>query len=124
VLRIFGCPAYVHVQSGECSKLDSKLRKCICLGLSNVKGYRIWDLVSEKGNFRRDVVLDEVYMLRKAEDEASTNSQKGKQVVKVELDDQRSLMDVCDDQFSRDSQHQEEPYSLARGKEKSDRKVP
>jgi DNA primase catalytic subunit len=78
VLRIFGCPAYVHVQSGECSKLDSKLRKCICLGLSNVKGYRIWDLVSEKGNFRRDVVLDEVYMLRKAEDEASTNSQKGK----------------------------------------------
>lgn len=32
VLKIFGCPAYVHVQSGERSKLDPKSRKCICLG--------------------------------------------------------------------------------------------
>jgi hypothetical protein len=42
MLRIFGCPTYVHVQSGEQSKLDSKSRKCICLGLeSSVKGYRL-----------------------------------------------------------------------------------
>ena len=31
-LKIFGCPTFVHVQSGEHSKLDSKSRKCIFLG--------------------------------------------------------------------------------------------
>ena len=41
-LKIFGCPAYVHVQSGERSKLDSKSRKCIFLGFEKgVKAYRL-----------------------------------------------------------------------------------
>ena len=31
-LKIFGCLAYVHVQSGDCSRLDSKSRKCLFLG--------------------------------------------------------------------------------------------
>ena len=31
-LKIFGVPAYMHVQSGEHSKLDSKSIKCIFLG--------------------------------------------------------------------------------------------
>jgi hypothetical protein len=71
------------------------------------------------------VVFDEAYMLRKGENEASTESQKGKQVVEVELDEQHSLTDICDDEeLSRDSKHQEEPYSLARGREKRDRKAP
>jgi hypothetical protein len=49
MLRILGYPTYVHVQSGERSKLDSKSRKCISLGLeSGVKGYRLWDIVSKK----------------------------------------------------------------------------
>jgi hypothetical protein len=125
MLRIFGCLTYVHVQSGERSKLDSKSKKCICLGLeSGVKGYRLWDLVSKKKIVSRDVVFDEAYMLRKGEDEASTKSQKGKQVVEVELDEQRSLTDICDDEeSSRDSEHRKEPYSLARGREKHDRKA-
>jgi hypothetical protein len=79
MLRIFDCPTYVHVQSEERSKLDSKLRKCICLGLeSGVKGYRLWDLASKKKIVSRDVVFDEAYMLRKGDNEASTESQKGK----------------------------------------------
>jgi hypothetical protein len=41
--------------------------------------------------------------------------------VEVELDKQRSLTDICDDEeLSRDSEHREEPYSLARGREKHD----
>jgi hypothetical protein len=69
VLKIFGCPAYVHVQSGERSKLDSKSRKCIFLGFQiGVKGYRLWDPVSKKKIVSRDVVFDEAYMLRKCED--------------------------------------------------------
>jgi hypothetical protein len=44
--------------------------------------------------------------------------------VEVELDEQRSLTDECDDEkFSRDLQHREECYSLARGKEKCDQKA-
>jgi len=118
VLRIFGCRTYVHVQSGERSKLDSKSIKCICLGLESVvKGYRLWDLVSKKKIVSTDVVFDEAYMLRKGGDEASTDSKKEKQVVEVELDEKRSLMDECDDEESPgDSQHREEPYSLARGR--------
>ena len=41
-LKIFGCPTYVHVQSGERSKLDSKSRKYVFLGFEKgVKGYRL-----------------------------------------------------------------------------------
>jgi len=78
VLRIFGCPIYVHVQSGEWSKLESKSRKCIFLDLeSGVKGYRLWDQVSKKNIVRRDMVFDESYTLRKGEDGALTDGQKG-----------------------------------------------
>jgi hypothetical protein len=46
--------------------------------------------------------------------------------MEVKLDDQHSLIDECDDEenFSRDLQHQEELYSLAKSREKYDRKAP
>jgi hypothetical protein len=41
------------------------------------------------------------------------------------LDDQHPLRTyVIDEESSRDSEHREVPYSLARGKEKCDRKAP
>lgn len=41
-LKIFGCPAYAHVQSGECSTLDSKSRKCILFYFEKcVKDHRL-----------------------------------------------------------------------------------
>ena len=44
--------------------------------------------------------------------------------MEVELDEQRSLTDECDDEeFLRDLQHREECYSLARGKDKRDQKA-
>ena len=67
-LKIFGCPAYVHVQSGERSKLDLKLRKCIFLGFEEgVKGYRLWDLILKKTVISRDVIFDEAFMLKQNE---------------------------------------------------------
>jgi hypothetical protein len=49
---------------------------------------------------------------RAQEGEALTDSQKGKQVVEVELDEQRSLTDESDDEeFSGDSRHRKEPGS-------------
>ena len=64
-LKIFGCSAYVHMQSGERSKLDSKLRKCVFLGFEKgVKGYRFWDPISKKTVTSRDVIFDEAFMLK------------------------------------------------------------
>jgi hypothetical protein len=125
MLRIFGYPTYAHVQSGEWSKLDSKSVQCICLCLEfSVKGYRISNLISKKNIFSKDVVFDGGYMLRKCEDEALTESHKGKQVMEVEIVYQHPFTNIYDDEESlRDSQHQEEPYSLTRGKKKCDRKA-
>jgi hypothetical protein len=45
--------------------------------------------------------------------------------VEVELDEHHSLMDICnDEESSRDSEHREEPYYLARDRGKCDRKAP
>ena len=39
-LRIFGCPAYAHVNNG---KLEARAIKCIFLGYATgVKGYKLW----------------------------------------------------------------------------------
>ena len=41
-LTCFGCDAYAHVAKDERKKLDSKSRKCICLGYGEeTKGYRL-----------------------------------------------------------------------------------
>ena len=43
-LRVFGCPAYVHVSSEQRSKLDSKSKQCIFLGYpKRMKGFKLWD---------------------------------------------------------------------------------
>ena len=43
-LRVFGCPAYVHIPNEERSKLDVKSGQCIFLGYQKgVKGFRLWD---------------------------------------------------------------------------------
>ena len=71
-LRVFGCPAYTHVNEG---KLKLRAKKCIFLGYGQgVKGYRLWcsDPVSPKFMLSRDVTFDESSMLR------STNSSREK----------------------------------------------
>uniref|UniRef100_A0A2N9IB18 CCHC-type domain-containing protein n=1 Tax=Fagus sylvatica TaxID=28930 RepID=A0A2N9IB18_FAGSY len=61
-MRIFGCPAYVHISGEDRSKLDPKSKKCIFLGFKKgVKGYKLWDPVAQKVVISRDVVeLDEL----------------------------------------------------------------
>jgi hypothetical protein len=64
-LRVFGCPAYVHIPSEEQSKIDSKSKQCVFLGYGKgVKGYKFWDLTANKAVISRDVVFDENSMLK------------------------------------------------------------
>jgi hypothetical protein len=54
-LRVFGCPAYVHIPSKKRSKLDLKFRQCVFHGYGKwVKGYKFWDPMANKAVISRD----------------------------------------------------------------------
>ena len=56
-LKLFGCPAYIHVSKG---KRKAGAKKCIFMGCClGVKGNRIWCGKSKKIITSRDVVFDE-----------------------------------------------------------------
>jgi hypothetical protein len=102
-MRIFECPAYVHISSEDRSKLDPKSKKCIFLGFKKgVKGYKIWDPVAQKVVISRDVVIDEKSMTKAFKEEksqaAENNNKIGRSTVQVELDELEFQLD-------------EEPYS-------------
>nr|GEX62887.1 retrotransposon protein, putative, Ty1-copia subclass [Tanacetum cinerariifolium] len=68
-LRIFGCPAYAHVDNG---KLEPRAIKCIFLGYkSGVKGYKLWCPETKKIVISRNVIFNESSMLQK---DSSTNT--------------------------------------------------
>ena len=60
-LKIFGCPAYAHVNNG---KLESRSMKCIFLGYkSSVKDYKLWCPETKKLVISRDVIFYETSMI-------------------------------------------------------------
>ena len=60
-LRVFGCPAYYHVNEG---KLEPRARKAIFVGyVDGVKGYKLWCLSLLKFVVSRDVTFDESSIL-------------------------------------------------------------
>lgn len=60
-LRIFGCPAYTHVNNG---KLEPRAIKCIFLGYPDgVKGYKLWCLITRKCLISKDVTFNEAEMV-------------------------------------------------------------
>ena len=62
MLRVFGCPAYAHVNEG---KLEPRAKKCIFLGYqAYVKGYRLWCPKTSKFLISRDVSFDENFMVK------------------------------------------------------------
>uniref|UniRef100_A0A2N9HC61 Integrase catalytic domain-containing protein n=1 Tax=Fagus sylvatica TaxID=28930 RepID=A0A2N9HC61_FAGSY len=102
-MRIFRCPAYVHISSEDRSKLDPKSKKCIFLGFKKgVKGYKLWDPVAQKVVISRDVVFDEKSMTKAFKEEksqaAESSNNIGRSIVQVELDE-------------LESQSNEEPHS-------------
>jgi hypothetical protein len=89
-LRVFGCPAYVHIPSEERSKLDPKSRQCVFLRYGKgVKGYKFWDPTANKVVISIDVVFDENSMLKSTqgkEQQGPKSSSNDKQMVQVELE--------------------------------------
>lgn len=93
-LKIFGCPAYVHVNDG---KLDPRAKKCIFLGYAlGVKGYRFWcpDPKSPKFLIERNVTFDEFAMLSpvKEKDIPSDAGSQGSGMEKVEFENPGSTI--------------------------------
>lgn len=57
---MFGCVAYVHVPKDERGKLDSKTNKCVLLGYGSAqKGYRVYDHLTQKVFYSRNIKFDE-----------------------------------------------------------------
>ena len=90
-LRVFGCPAYVHVSSDERSKLDAKSKQCVFLGYQKgVKGFKLWDPKANKIVISRDVVFDEKAMLQHTQEEQKQvlkNCSTNENVVQVDLEE-------------------------------------
>ncbi|KAK3042297.1 hypothetical protein RJ639_001892 [Escallonia herrerae] len=105
-MRIFGCPAYVHLQNEERSKLDPKSKECIFLGYEEgVKGYRLWDPVAKKRVISRDMVFNEAQMLNTN----ATFSERQGHTVEIELHEQRTKSTDESTDGSTDEQSLEDP---------------
>jgi hypothetical protein len=59
-LRTFGCTCFVHIQSKDRDKFDSRAVKCVFLGYSSTqKGYKCYNIKARKLIVSRDVRFDE-----------------------------------------------------------------
>ncbi|OWZ02293.1 polyprotein [Phytophthora megakarya] len=59
-LHVFGSVGYAHVDKSKRTKLEAKSFKCMFLGYAeDSKGYRVYDLESNKVKVSRSVKLDE-----------------------------------------------------------------
>lgn len=123
-LRIFGCPAYIHVNEG---KLEPRSRKAIFLGYpEGVKGYKVWLTGSGGGGkavISRDVVFQEDSMLKNADNQPDTSQmhEKPDQRVQLEVERVTPARPNDEDQSYTQPLQDEEPsssYNLVRDRER------
>eukprot|EP00253_Pinus_taeda_P032839 PITA_32839 len=102
-LRVFGCDAYVHVPKEKRTKLNSKYKKCIFIGYKDgLKGYKLWNLVTRKVVYNRDVVFREVKDVIKHEVQP-----KEPEKIEFELKEEES------DSTAEEESEDEEPQTLS-----------
>ena len=83
-LRVFGFKYFMHVLKEKMRKLDNKCEKCIFVGYKEgIKGYKLWNIVSRKVVYSRDVVFGEVKNNSRIEDEP-----KGPKKIEFEIMDE------------------------------------
>ncbi|KAK3030464.1 hypothetical protein RJ639_039149 [Escallonia herrerae] len=111
-LRIFGCPAYAHVNDG---KLEPRAKKCIFLGYANgVKGYRLWCPDSESSRFliSRYATFDESSMLSKKKELIDAGKDQGireKVELEVRAPDSLPIIPTDKEDGSHSTEENEEP---------------
>ncbi|KAH9801739.1 Integrase catalytic domain-containing protein [Citrus sinensis] len=137
-LRIFGCPAYVHINQG---KLNARALKGFFVGYPDgVKGYRVWCGEQRKCIISRDVVFHEATLLKdhvasnanilaNNDSEQSTESPK----LKVEFFGHERVAFDSEDMVYTEDQDTESPtlqqtdlqdYKLARDRERRQTRAP
>jgi len=126
-LRVFGCPAYYHVNEG---KLEPRAKKAIFVGyVDGVKGYKLWCLSLLKFIVSRDVTFDESSILdpRKVSVEFSGNKNDEQVELPVELakekDQETQVKDESED-VDLEELAVNEPYTIAKGREKRQTREP
>ena len=130
--KIFGCPAYMHVNEG---KLEPRAKKCIFLGYaSGVKGYRLWcsDPKSPKFIISRDVTFDELSMLSSKEESTSCTNDSAQKQVELEIGSSDSFksnsstqrMPVGGPESTDADDPEEEQYSIAKDRPRRDIRPP
>ena len=68
-LRVFGSACYSHIPKDERKKLDPKAQEAIFLGYGiETKGYRLYNINSQKVYFSRDVIFNEMKFPRNKQD--------------------------------------------------------
>jgi hypothetical protein len=72
----------------------------------------------------RDVIFDETFMLKQNEAEVFENNPMEKSTVEVEFDEDNLPSDKDNEEDDSQQQQHEEPYSIARGREKRVHKAP
>ncbi|KAG8473406.1 hypothetical protein CXB51_035701 [Gossypium anomalum] len=83
--KIFGCPAYAHVDNG---KLEPRSIKCVFLSYkAGVKGYKLWCPENRKVVISRDVVFDETTMLPNLSLKDFSNKENQNQILRVDFTD-------------------------------------
>ena len=113
-LRVFGCDAYVHVPKEKRTKLDSKSEKCIFIGYKDgLKGYKLWNPVTRKVVYSRDVVFREVKDVIKHEVQP-------KEPVKIEFE----LKEEESDSVAEEESEDEEPQTPAVRRSARERRQP
>ncbi|CAL8998022.1 unnamed protein product [Prunus brigantina] len=71
-LRVFGSLCYAHVPSHQRQKLDLASTRCIFLGYGSCeKGYRLYNIASEKMIISRDVIFNESVVSSQTQEEIS-----------------------------------------------------
>jgi len=116
--RVFGCPAYVHVNEG---KLEARAKNDIFVGYPmNVKGYKVWCLTSSKFLISRDVTFDESTMLKSKDvvlkPTIMENEKIDKKVefeVSVQQNDKEEAI-PHEDAYPEEQEVEKQPYLLAR----------
>eukprot|EP00253_Pinus_taeda_P025487 PITA_25487 len=99
-LRVFGCDTYVHFPKEKQTNLDSKSEKCIFIGYKNgLKGYKLWNPVTRKVVYNRDVVFREVKDVIKHEFQP-------KEPEKIEFELKEEELDSTTEEESEDEEPQ------------------